>query len=77
MWTLKAEIREGKYFPDKSGTPRHQTAGLGPLSRRASPRRESAIMKHYGPFRSKLPVPVTTELDADHLRHMQAKMLAK
>ncbi len=76
---LRAEIREGVYFPERF-------AQAKALTLRAWTRRyRDGItskglrnMHHYGQFWSKLlGKHLLTELSADKLRHIQAKMLAK
>ncbi len=76
---LKAEIREGKYFPGKFTQPKDLTLRtwigrcLGGMTSHGL-----RNMHHYGRFWSKLlGHHLLAEISADELRHIQARMLAK
>src|SRR2546422_7183974 len=76
---LKAEIREGKYFPEKFKQPRDLTLRAW-ITRYQEGVTSKGLrnMKHYGRFWSKLlGRRLLTDLTADDLRHVQARMLAK
>ena len=76
---LRAEIREGVYFPERFAQSKAIT--LRAWIRRyrdGITSRGLRNMHHYGEFWSKLlGRRLLTELSADELRHIQAKMLAK
>jgi hypothetical protein len=76
---LKAEAREGKYFPDRFKQQHDLTlrAWIGRY-RDGITSRGLRNMHHYGRFWSKLlGRRLLTEIAPDELRHIQAKMIAK
>src|SRR2546427_12649778 len=76
---LKAEIREGQYFPEKFKEPQALTlrAWIGRY-REGITSNGLRNMHHYGKFWSRLlGRRLLTELTADELRHVQARMLTK
>jgi integrase len=76
---LRAEIREGVYFPERFAQSKALTLRAW-ITRYTDGITSRGLrnMKHYGRFWSKLlGRKLLTELSADELRHVQAKMLAK
>src|SRR5438132_3922261 len=76
---LKAEIREGTYFPEKFKQGQELTLRAW-ITRYQEGVTSKGLrnMKHYGRFWSKLlGRRLLTDLTADDLRHVQARMLAK
>jgi integrase len=76
---LKAEIREGTYFPDKF-KPSQDITLRAWITRYKDGITSPGLrnMKHYGEFWSKLlGRRLLTDLTGDELRHIQARMLAK
>lgn len=76
---LKADIREGKFFPEKFATKKDITLRAW-INRYLEGVTSKGLrnMQHYGRFWSKLlGRRLLTELIADDLRHIQARMLAK
>lgn len=76
---LKAEIREGTYFPERFAQQKALTLRAW-ITRYLEGITSKGLrnMQHYGRFWSKLiGKRLLTEITADDLRHVQAKMLAK
>jgi len=76
---LKAEIREGTYFPEKFKQSQEVTLRAW-ITRYQEGVTSKGLrnMKHYGKFWSRLRGRrLLTEITADDLRHVQARMLAK
>jgi integrase len=76
---LKAEIREGTYFPEKFKQAQDITLRAW-ITRYQEGVTSKGLrnMKHYGKFWSRLRGQrLLTEMTADDLRHVQARMLAK
>jgi len=76
---LKADIREEKFFPDKFAPTKYIVLRAW-ISRYLEGVTSKGLrnMQHYGRFWSKpLGHRLLTDLTADHLRHIQTRMLAK